>query len=46
MTRKEHYEDQFNPCTVPLRGPELKHFQDWYRLVIDAAFRTGIKTGW
>lgn len=43
---KEYYEDQFKPCTVPLKGPGLKHFQDWYRLVIDAAFRTGIKTGW
>ena len=43
---KEHYEGQFTPCTVPLRGPGLKHYQDWCLLLIDAAFKSGIKTGW
>lgn len=43
---KEHYENQFKPCTIPLKGPGLKHFQDWYCLVIEGAFRSGITTGW
>ena len=43
---KEYYDEQFKPCMVRLKGPGLKHFQDWCMLLIDAAFRSGIKTGW
>lgn len=42
----EHYDGQFTPVTIPLRGTGMKKYQEWYMLVISAAFQSGITTGW
>ena len=42
----EAYEGQFKPVTIPIRGTGLEAFKRWYRLVVEGAFNSGIKTGY